>query len=343
MLNGKEYRDWISKHMKMGKDLLYLSEAECRALPLKDEEIFDLTERALVLYSAKQGVDMPAKIAIHPIKDTFYHAMPASIEEVSSAGIKWGCCYPDNRVNFGARQANAIMVYNDYLSGIPLAVMDGLYITEIRTPCVSFASAKYMARPGTKTFGMIGCGVQGREHVRIVCNTLKQVETIYIYDMFEDMMDKLIADYKPEVPAKIVKAKSIEEVIKSSEVVATATAIPEKPAPQIKDEWILKGQTFLLSDAHTLIEDVTVKRSDKYTLDSIEQHELLEKYGYYPYGLPKIHGEIGEVCAGKITGREREDELIICNNIGMAVEDMMLLRVMFDRALETKAGRFLPL
>jgi ornithine cyclodeaminase/alanine dehydrogenase len=286
---------------------------------------------------------MPAKIAIHPVKNTFYHAMPASIEEVSSAGIKWGCCYPENRVNFGARQANALMVYNDFLSGIPLAVMDGLYITEIRTPCVSFASAKYMARPDTKTFGMIGCGIQGREHVRIVCNTLTQVDTIYIYDMFEDMMDKLIADIQPNIPAKIIKAKSIEEVVKNSEVFATATAIPEKPSPEIKDEWISKGQTILLSDAHTLIEDKTAKRADKYTLDSIEQHDLLEVYGYYPHGLPKVHGEIGEVCARLKPGRERNDELIICNNIGMAVEDMMLLRIMFDRALESKAGRFLPL
>ena len=343
MLNGKEYREWISGYMNMGKDLLYLSEAECRALPIKDEEVFEMTERALALYSMKQGVDMPAKIAIHPVKDTFYHAMPASIEEVSSAGIKWGCCYPQNRVNFGVKQTNALIIYNDYLSGIPLAVMDALYITELRTPCVSFASAKYMARPDTKTFGMIGCGVQGREHVRIVCNTLKKVETIYIYDMFEDMADKLIADIQPKVPAKIVKVKSMEEVVKNSEVIATATAIPEKPDPQIRDEWVSKGQTFLLSDAHSLIEDATAKRADKYTLDSIEQHELLAGFEYYPHGLPKVHAEIGEICAGRKKGRERDDELIVCNNIGMAVEDMMLLRVLFDRALETKAGRFLPL
>ena len=343
MLNGKEYRDWICKHMTIGKDLLYLSEAECRALPLSDQEIFDLTEHSLVLYSTKQGVDMPAKIALHPVKDTFYHAMPCAIEEVSSVGIKWGASYPQNRVNFEARQANALMVYNDYLTGIPLAVMDGLYITEIRTPCVAFASAKYMARPNTKTFGMIGCGIQGREHVRVVCNTFKELETIYIYDVFPDMQDKLIAEFQSKVPAKIVKAKSYEEVVKNSEVIASATAIPVNPTPVIKDEWIVKGQTLLINDLHTLYEDATMKRADKYTLDSIEQHKLMEVYGYYPHGIPKYLGEIGEVCAGKKPGRERDDELIICNNIGMAVEDMILLRVMFDRALETKAGRFLPL
>lgn len=342
MLNGKEYRDWISKHMTIGKDLLYLSEAECRALPLSDQEIFDLTERALVLYSEKK-TDMPAKIALHPIRDTFYHAMPASIEEVSSVGIKWGSCYPENRQHFGTRQANALIIYNDYLSGVPLAVMDGLYITEIRTPCVSFASAKYMARPNTKTFGMIGCGIQGREHVRIVCNTFPELEKIYVYDMFEAATDALIKDLQPQVPCEIVKAKSIEEVVKSSEVVATATIIPETPNPQIEDEWVSKGQTLLLSDCHSLVEDATVKRADKYTLDSIAQHELLAGYDYYPHGLPNVYGEIGEVCGGHKPGRESDDELIVCNNVGMAVEDMMLLRVLFDRALETKAGRILPL
>ncbi|MCL2437222.1 MAG: ornithine cyclodeaminase family protein [Clostridiales bacterium] len=343
MLNGKEYRDWINTKMTMGKDLLYLSEAECRALPLDDKEVFDLTERALVLYSAKQGVDMPAKIALHPITDTFYHAMPCAIEQISSVGIKWGCCYPENRVNYGTRQANALMIYNDYMSGVPLAIMDGLYITEIRTPCVAFASAKQMARPNTKTFGMIGCGIQGREHVRIACNTFKDLETIYIYDKFEDMMDKVIAELQPVVPAKIVKAKSYEELVKSCEVIATATAIPEKPVPVIKDEWIQKGQTLLLNDLQVLFEDVTMRRADKYTFDSIEQHKLMDMYGFYPHGLPRFDGEIGEVIAGKKPGRERDDELIICNNIGMAIEDMSLLRIMFDRALETKAGRFVPL
>ncbi len=342
MLNGKAYRDWIGEHMTIGKDLLYLSEAECRALPLSDQEIFDLTERALVLYSEKK-TDMPAKIALHPIPDTFYHAMPASIEEVSSAGLKWGSCYPDNRDRWGIRQANALVIYNDYLSGVPLAVMDGLFITEIRTPCVSFASAKYMAKRGARSFGMVGCGIQGIEHVRIAMNTLAELEKIYVYDLYEPAAEDLIRALQPQVRCPIVKASSLEELVKSSEVIATATIIPEKPNPQIRDEWVSKGQTLLLCDCHSLFEDATMKRADKYTVDSVAQHQLLAGYGYYPAGLPPIYAETGEVCGGHKPGRESDDELIVCNNIGMAVEDMMVLRVMFDRALDLKVGRFLPL
>jgi len=342
MLQGEEYRKWIQGHMTIGKEILYLTEAECRAIEIPEETVFDLTERALILYSEKKA-EMPPKVAVHPLKDTFCHAMPASVEDMSSMGMKWVSCYPSNKAVYGIGQTNALIIFNDYLSGVPLAIMDGRNITELRTACVSFASAKYMARPDAKTFGMIGCGVQGRAHVKIACNTLTKLEKIYVYDMLEAACDSLINDLQPKVKCEIVKAKSIEELALSCQVIATATVIPARPEPQIRDEWITKGQTLLLCDAHSLVEDATAKRADKYTLDSIGQHRLMATYDYYPYGLPEIYGEIGEVCGGYKKGRERDDELIVCNNIGMAVEDMIVIRVLFDKALETKKGRLLPL
>jgi ornithine cyclodeaminase/alanine dehydrogenase len=85
------------------------------------------------------------------------------------------------------------------------------------------------------------------------------------------------------------------------------------------------------------------KRADKYYCDSIEQHKLLESYGYYPYGLPSITGETGALAAGIIPSRTSIDELVIVNNVGMAVEDMMIAKIIFDRALEQGIGIKLPL
>jgi ornithine cyclodeaminase/alanine dehydrogenase-like protein (mu-crystallin family) len=156
-------------------------------------------------------------------------------------------------------------------------------------------------------------------------------------------MDKLIEDIQPMVDAEIVKAKSYEEIAKNCEVIASATVITEKPEPKIKDEWITKGQTIIMCDCHSLYEDATMKRADKYLLDSIEQHELLIGYGYYPMGLPEVYGEIGEVAAGIKKGRESKKELIVSNNVGMAVEDIMVARAIFDKALEKGVGTILPL
>ena len=341
-MNSLEYRNWISKYLDISKEVLYLSQEECRNIPITHEEILESTENALIAYSTKKA-EMPAKIGIHPLKNTFFHAMPAYIPDQFACGIKWGSCYPENRERFGYSQANGLIIFNDHESGCPLCIMDCIYVTEMRTPAVSYVAAKYLADKDTASFGMIGCGVEGRQHITNICKVLPKLDRIYIYDIYEPAMDKLINDLQPKVSAKIIKAKSFEEIAKSAEVLASATVITETPQPKIKDEWIQKGQTLILCDCHSLFEDKTMKRADKYLLDSVEQHKLLIGYGYYPFGLPEIYAETGEVAAGLKKGRENKSELIVCNNVGMAVEDMMMVRVLFDRALENRIGTKLPL
>jgi ornithine cyclodeaminase/alanine dehydrogenase len=330
-MKSMEYRDWISKYLDINNEILYLTQEECRE------------------------AEMPAKIGLHPLKNTpksalytskatsFIHAMPAYLPCQFACGIKWTGSFPANRERFGYLQENGLLIYNDHESGAPLAVMDEVYITEIRTPAVSLVSAKYLANLDAKTFGMIGCGLQGRQHVKTISLVLPKLEKIYIYDIYEPAMDKLIKDIKPYVNAKIIKAGSYEDLVKNSEVICSATMITAKPEPKIKDEWVSKGQTLIMCDCHSLYEDKTMKRADKYLCDSIEQHELFRGYGYYPYGLPEIYGEIGEIAAGLKEGRENKDELIVSNNVGMAVEDIMLAKAIFDKALEKGVGTKLPL
>ena len=339
---AEAYRAEIQKKLNIGHELIYLSQDDVKRIPVTPAEILDRTEKALVAYSAKK-VDMPSKIALHPITDTFFHAMPAYVPEEFAAGLKWGSCYPQNRDKYGFPQAQGLIIYSDHLSGLPLAVLDCKYVTEIRTAAVTYTAAKYLAPRDAETFGMIGCGVEGRQHVKNIEAVLPNLKTIYVYDIFEKAADDLIAAYQPGVRAKIIKAGSYEEVVKNCSVVASATVAAENYNPVIKNEWITKGQTILLCEGHTLYEDAIFKRADKYIVDSREQVEQFTAYGYYPFGTPAIHGETGEVAAGKVTGRERPEELVIGNNFGMAVEDMFVLRLLFDRALEHKIGVRLPL
>ena len=210
---------------------------------------------------------------------------------------------------------NCQIIYNDAESGLPLAIMDATWITEVRTPATALVSIKYGADPGVTTFGMFGCGIQGRANVSMIETTLKNLETIYIYDIFESAMDRLIKECQPKVKAKIVKAKSYEELAKSAQVITSALPIAHKPEPPVKSEWIGKGQTIVCLDCHTVYEDGVYKKADKYYMDSIEQHELLIGYGYYPYGLPTITGETGALAAGKVPGRASKDELLVMDEI----------------------------
>jgi ornithine cyclodeaminase/alanine dehydrogenase len=339
---AEEYRNWILNHLDIGRELIYLSQDEVKRIPLSPERIRDLVEKSLIAYSTKK-VDMPSKIALHPLPDTFFHAMPAYVPDLFAAGIKWGSCFPQNREQFGFPQAQGLIIYNDHLSGMPLAVMDCKYITEIRTAAVTYTAIKYLAPRDAATFGMIGCGVEGRQHVKNILTVLPDLQTIYVYDIFEEAADSLIADLQPGIGAKIVKAASYEELVKNSLVIASATIAKESYDPVIRDGWIDRGKTILLCEGHTLYEDAVFKRADKYIVDSREQVEQFVQYGYYPCGHPEIYAETGEVAAGTVRGRENAGELIIGNNFGMAVEDMFVVRAVFDYAVEHNAGVKLPL
>jgi ornithine cyclodeaminase/alanine dehydrogenase len=297
----------------------------------------------MIAYS-KKDVEMPAKIGIHPQPDSLMHAMPAYLPNEYACGIKWGANFPTNRDRYpGITPTNAQIVYNDVESGIPLAIMDATWITEVRTPATALVGIKYGADLNAKNFGMIGCGIQGKSNVKMIENILKNLETIYIYDLYESAMDALVEQCQPVVNAKIVKCSGYEEVVRSAEVITSALPIAHKPEPPVKDAWVGKGKTLVCLDCHTVYEDSIYKRADKYYLDSVEQHELLIDYGYYPFGLPRITGETGALAAGLVPGRESADELVIINNVGMAVEDIMCARIIFDRALEKGLGLKLPL
>ena len=90
--------------------------------------------------------------------------MPAYIPALHSAGIKWVSGYPEN-FKRGLPYITGLLILNDVETGIPYAVMDCAWITAYRTGAASALAAKYLARPESKTAGILACGVQGRTNL----------------------------------------------------------------------------------------------------------------------------------------------------------------------------------
>jgi ornithine cyclodeaminase/alanine dehydrogenase-like protein (mu-crystallin family) len=334
-------RKWISESLEIGKEMLYLSQKEVINMGLTEKEILALVKEALVAHGKKE-YEMPAKIGVHPYPEVFFHAMPAYVPSKQAIGCKWIECYPKNPSKFQLPQTTGLLILNDVESGCPIALMDSALITAMRTPAVTSLAAEAL-HPDAETFGMFGCGIQGMEHVRYIGHSLKKLKKIYVYDVREEAMDRLIKEVQPKISVEIVKGKSPEEVTKSCEVLSSATVILREPLAVIKDEWVSKGQTIIPCDMNTFLDPVTSRRADKYIVDSIEEHELFDQMGYFPEGLPKIASETGEIIAGVKKGRESKDELIVCSNIGMAVCDVVVGREIFNKALANRVGAKLTL
>jgi len=330
------------KQPERGKELLYLTQRDVVDAGLSGPEILELVRTALTEHGRKR-CEMPAKIGIHPLKDTLMHAMPAWVPAAKACGIKWAECFPDN-YKFNLPQTSGLMVLNCPETGWPLCVLDAIWVTAKRTPAVTALACEFLARKDVEDIGILGAGVQGREHVLLLPEVLSRLKRIKVTDRFEPVARKLAQDLQPKMRrVEIIPVKSIEEAVRGSGVVVSATAILSTPDPQVRDAWVEPGAFLAPIDFDSLWEWRTFSRARKFLVDSLDEMKYFMTVGYLPNGLPPLYAEIGEVVAGLKPGRERQDELIIDMNIGMGVEDVVVGREIFKRACESGLGRLLPL
>ncbi|MCG3178908.1 MAG: Delta(1)-pyrroline-2-carboxylate reductase [Phycisphaerae bacterium] len=327
---------------KRGKQILYLTQKDVVAAGLGPRDVLKLVRTALTQHGLKK-VEMPAKIGIHPLPDTLMHAMPAWAPGVKACGIKWAECFPDN-YRFKLPQTSGLMVLNDPQTGWPVCIMDAIWITAKRTPAVSALACQKLARRDTTEIGIAGAGVQGREHVQVLPLVLPKLKKIKITDRFPQVARKLVADLQPTLPkVELVPCEKPEQIVRGSQVVVTATAILNKPDPQVRDRWIEPGALLLPVDFDSYWEWKTFKRASKFLVDSLAEMQYFMTVGYLAHGLPKLHAEIGEVIAGVKPGRQPKDDLIIDMNIGMGIEDVVVGLEVYRRACRKGLGRLLPL
>ena len=332
---NKEH-EYLKTKLDLGHEILWLTKDECIQAGPNVEETLELVKGAMIAHG-KSEYEMPAKIGIHPYEDVFFHAMPAYVPGNLACGCKWIECYPRNPKEYGLPQTTGLQVMNDIVTGVPIAVMDCTWLTAMRTPAVT-ALVAVALHPHAKTFGMFGCGVQGIGHVRFIAKALKELEKIYIYDKFPASMDRLIEQVADEVKIPILKASCPEEVVKNCEVLSSATIIIRDPMKLVKKEWVRKGQTILPCDLNTFWDPEIALTADKYIVDSIDEHELFAGMGYFPDGLPKIACQTGEVLAGIAEGRTKDDEIIVCSNIGISTNDVAMGQAILTKALEMGIG-----
>src|SRR5512146_103132 len=132
-----------------GNKILYLSQAQVASLGISMREIIDALEAAF-RELGNGHVEMPPKPGVHTQPDAFIHAMPAFIPALHSVGVKWVSGYPGNGKR-GLPYISGLLILNDQVTGMPLAVMDCIWITAMRTGAATALAAKYLARPDSQT------------------------------------------------------------------------------------------------------------------------------------------------------------------------------------------------
>jgi alanine dehydrogenase len=220
-----------------------------------------------------------------------------------------------------------VIVLADATDGRPLALMDSIEITILRTGAASAVAAKYLARRGARTALVCGCGTQGHIQLEAIRRVLPSIETVYALD----------ADRRRA--ASLPGATPVDAFV-DADVVVTCTpsrsAILHRVAPG----------TFVAAvgaDSHEKQELAPeLMASSKVVTDVTEQcatiGDLHHAIAAGAMTRERVHAELGEIVAGKKPGRERDDETIIFDSTGMALQDVAAATIVYERALATNAG-----
>ena len=320
--------------------ILYLSKAEVISLGLSMAEIIPLLEKAFE--EKGQGrVEMPPKPGIHPGEgDNFIHAMPAYIPALNAAGIKWVSGYPGNPKK-GLPYITGLLILNDPETGIPISVMDCIWITAMRTAAASAVAARRLARPDSSRLGVLGCGVQGRSHAEAL-HEVFPLEEVLAYDVLPQAVETFSRDVQDRLGLKVTPAKTPRDAVTGCDLVVTAGPILKTPHKTIKAGWLDKGAFASLVDFDSYWDPAALKEVDKFCTDDLKQFEYYKSAGYFQ-DVPPVHADLGELVAGLKPGRETPEEKTIACNLGLALDDMAVARTLYQRAVELGKGAWLPL
>ena len=268
--------------------------------------------------------------------------MPAYIPALASMATKIVSVVPTNPKTAGLPTTIGAVLLNDAKTGAPLCLMDGSWLTAVRTGAVSAVAAKYLARPDSRTVALMGCGAQGRTQALAVSRVLP-IEEILVFDLDSDRAAGLAAELTSRTGIMAQAVSKAEDAARKADVVLCATTSRQ---PVVLGEWTRPG-TFVSSVGSYLPEmrevDAALVRSAKVVVDSRET--ALSEAGDLIIPLERgeispdhIFAELGEVIIGSRPGRQSGDELVFFKSVGMAIQDAAAARKAYEGAVKAGIG-----
>jgi ornithine cyclodeaminase/alanine dehydrogenase len=323
----------------MSSTFLYLSRADVEAVNLPMSAIIAGLDEMFREKGAGR-VEMPPKPGIHTRPDAFIHAMPAFIPSLEAAGVKWVSGYPANQAR-GLPYISGLLILNDPETGFPLAVMDCTWITAQRTGAATAVAAQYLARPDSRTAGILACGVQGRSNLEALA-CLFTLEHVRAYDLHPEVAERFAAEMSPRLGVQVVAVRAPAEAVRGLDLVVTSGPILKQPHATIQPGWLAPGAFASPVDFDSFWHGAALAEIDRLATDDHAQMRYYRQAGYFQ-GTPEPYADLGELAAGLKPGRQTASERTMSINLGLALDDMATAIRIYRAACERGLGARLPL
>ncbi len=312
-----------------------------KALPM-NQAIQAMKEAYASLSNGTAEVPLRTRLPI-PNSEALSLFMPAFVtsSDGNALAVKVVSLFPANPARELAYIQAAVLVF-DPETGQAIALLEGSSLTAIRTGAASGAAIDLLARPESKVVAIFGAGTQGRTQLEAAC-TARAIEVAFIFDADIAKAVSFADEMKKKLAKDVRVAANSREAVQNADIICTATTSTK---PVFHDSHIKAGTHISAVGSYTPeMQEVpaeTLQRARIY-IDSraaslVEAGDLIQPISAGLFDESHIYGELGELVAGKISGRQSPHEITYFKSVGVAVQDAMAAQVAISNARKMNVG-----
>jgi alanine dehydrogenase len=292
-------------------------------------------------------VQMPPKLYLYYRKyNGDLRVMPSYFETMDVSGVKVVNVHLQNPSKYGLPTIMATIILIDVKTGAPLSIMDGTWITAMRTGAGSGVATKYLARKDSKALALVGGGVQARTQLMAIAEILK-LEEVRVWSRTAETRKKFIDEFRGKYRLRFIECESVEKCVKGADIISTTTPVT---SPIVKGEWIEPGVHInaVGADAPGKEElDPSILKRAKIVVDDWAQAshsgEVNVPLRNGVITERDVYGEIGEIVAGKKEGRVSDSEITIFDSTGLSIQDVLTSQRVYEKARKKNVGKWINL
>jgi alanine dehydrogenase len=306
------------------------------------DDCIDAVERAFRLHAEGRAIP-PGVLGVH-VDGGGFHIKTAGLPAGrggSYFAAKVNANFPGNSERFGMPTIQGVIALFDVENGYPLALLDSAEITSVRTAAATAVAARYLAREDAAIVTICGCGVQGRAQLRALVR-VRAVRTVFALDADHGTAEAYAATVMRELGVDVHATRDLANALRESDICITCTPsrrallhrpdVPvgmfvsavgaDNPGKQEIDPELLAASTVVvdvleqcatIGDLHHALAAGLMTRSD-------------------------VHAELGEIVAGRKPGRTADDQIIVFDSTGTALQDVAAAATVYERAVARGRG-----
>ena len=314
---------------------LFLSRNDVERL-LTPDACTDAVESAFRLHASGQAVERVLGLSA---RDGSFHVKAGLLMGGRPYfAAKVNANFPQNREQFGLPTIQGIVILHDGTNGVPLAILDSISITALRTAAATAIAAKHLARENAEAALICGCGAQAAAQARAILG-VRKIQRLYVFDIVPERARKFVADYSQELGISVIPVSDLADAASKCDILVTCTTSRKF---FVTREMVRPG-TFVAAvgadnEEKQEIDPSLLARSTVVT-DITEQACTIGDSHHAVAGnfmsREAIHAELGEVVAGKKRSRTHEDEIVVFDSTGTGLQDVAAALAVYRLACES--------